>query len=609
MTKRYTLLHLIPLFALFVMPHLLFANGDPVNNGDPTNGTPSNNQPHVVNYGNDSIAMAIALGHCNPITVATVNCATKTIELAAFVRWLFSGQLDPYVAEWSTGEVAHKITVVPPGAWDWDPSGTGCEQNHWENTYDQPGQFFYGNIDIQGEPLCFSGSVDLNVVILNNPLDPDYDFPNYNWNPDNPSGQLTPYTIFEPGTYALTVIDQLGCPFTDQINIPLSPPVVPTITGPTHMCPEGDTAVIQVAQPWVTYQWPNGETTQSTTIFEPGLWEVTVTNTFGCTGTGIIGIQNAEVTPFPISMTAPLICVGDPDTLRVVGGFSQYQWSNNVSGITNIVTQPGTYTVTVTNVYGCTGTGSITVGLKPTPTIAITSTPFCPGDTSTLTVSGGNFPQYLWSNGMLGNPINVVNPGTYTVTVSGASICATNTSLAIVQNPPPTTVIAPPNTLTCTLPQQVLNALGSSSDTNFVLNWSTVGGNFVSGQNTLTPTINASGTYTLLITNTNTGCTSSATVVVNSNQNNPPAPVGNPAILTCSVTDLNIGPVPAPGDPLLVPTWTTTGGNIVSGQNSWNPNVNDPGTYHLLVTNTSNGCTSTASVNINEDVVNPNSLI
>jgi hypothetical protein len=210
---------------------------------------------------------------------------------------------------------------------------------------------------------------------------------------------------------------------------------------------------------------------------------------------------------------------------------------------------------------------------------------------------------------MSGNPINVITPGTYTVTVSGATICPTNTSLAIVQNPPPTTIIAPPGLLTCTLPQLVIDALGSSSDTNFVLNWTTVGGNFVSGQNTLTPTVNAAGSYTLLITNTNTGCTSSASVTVNSNQINPPAPVGNPATLNCTITDLNIGPLPAPNDTLMSPSWTTIGGNIVSGQNSWNPNVNDPGTYILTVTNTSNGCTSTASVNINQDITNPTSLI
>ncbi|MDO8366184.1 MAG: hypothetical protein Q7T20_05250, partial [Saprospiraceae bacterium] len=433
MAKRYTFLRLITLFALFVIPHLLRANGDP--NGNLPKTGPDR----------DSIAQAFALGHCNPVTVAVVNCATKTITLSAFVRFLFSGQLVPYVALWNTGDSSHQIVVVPPGAWDWDPSATGCEQNHWENTYDQPNAFFYGVLDIQGAPLCQNGMINLTVT-------PPDSFPNYNWNPPNPTGELTPYEVFEPGLYQLTATDALGCPFTDQFNVPQSPPVVPTVSGPNFMCPEGDTSTIQVNQNWNSYLWPSGETTKSITIYEPGVYQVTVTNQFGCTGEGLIGIQNGEVGDFPISQTAQNICIGDKDTLRVVGGYSQYQWSNNVSGITNIVTTPGTYTVTVTNIYGCTGTGSVTVGLKPTPTIAVTTTPFCPGGSSTLTVTGGNFPQYLWSSGQTTNPISVSTPGTYTVTVSGATICSTNTTVTVVQLPPPTTVIAQPAQLNCTAP-------------------------------------------------------------------------------------------------------------------------------------------------------------
>ncbi|MFN0174191.1 MAG: hypothetical protein ACKVU0_06050, partial [Saprospiraceae bacterium] len=371
MAKRYTFFRIIPFFALFVIPYLLCANGEP--DGNPTNGNP------------DSLSQALRLGHCNPITVVTPNCSLHTVELAAFVRWTFSGQLVPYVATWNTGEVSHKITVVLPGSWSWDPSATGCETYHWGNTYNQPGTFFDGTLDILGEPFCGDGVIYLTVV----PDDSEYHFVNYNWNPDgNGSGGLSPFEVSEPGLYSLTVVDQLGCTFTDQFNVQPSPPVAPTLSGPPYMCSVGDTATLQVNQAWTTYEWPNGETTQSITIYEPGLYQVTVTNHLGCTGMGIFNVLSGDIDPVQISMTAPLICPGDPDTLRVVGGFSQYLWSNNVFGITNIVTQPGTYTVTVSNIYGCTNTGSITVGLKPTPTLSVSSTPFCPGGSSTLTVSG-----------------------------------------------------------------------------------------------------------------------------------------------------------------------------------------------------------------------------
>lgn len=105
MAERYTFLRLIPLFALFVIPNLLHGSGDPT--GNPPNGG---------QISPDSIANALALGHCNPVTVEVIDCATKTIRLSAYVRFLFSGQLVPYVALWNTGDSAHQITVVPPGA-------------------------------------------------------------------------------------------------------------------------------------------------------------------------------------------------------------------------------------------------------------------------------------------------------------------------------------------------------------------------------------------------------------------------------------------------------------------------------------------------------------
>lgn len=593
MTKRYTPFRLILLLALFVIPYLLRANGDPTN--PPTSGP------------KDPDLSALRVGHCNPITLPVVNCATQQIELSAYVSWTFSGLLEPIVATWNTGQVAHKITITNadlPGQWNWDASGTGCEPNHWNTDYNQPGTFFTGDLVLESfGAICPGESTVIDVE------SGGYDFPNYNWSPPNPTGQLTPYEIFAPGNYSLTVVDQIGCPFTEQINIPLSPTVNPVLSGTPQMCPEGDTGMVQVNQMWNAYMWGNGQTTNSIVITEPGLYEVTVTNNFGCTGVGLFGVLSGEVGAFPISMTAPAICVGQPDTLRVVGGYSSYMWSNNVSGITNIVTQPGTYTVTVTNFIGCTGTGSVTVAPLPTPTIAITTTPFCPGDTSTLTVTGGNFPNYSWSGGQTGNPIIATQPGTYTVTVSGATICATSTNVALVQNPAPTTTIANPAQLNCSLPQTMIDAGGTSSGPQFSYTWTTVGGNFVSGQDSLTPVVNAAGTYTLVTTNTTTGCTSSASVTVTSDMQAPPAPAGNPATLTCAVTNFNIGPALPPADTTLLPVWSTVGGNIVSGQNSWNPNVDAPGTYILTVTNPANNCTSTASVLISEDVAAPNSLI
>ena len=599
MTKRYTFLRLIPFFALLFVPCLSWANGDPTGNlnGDPLFGEPLYGEPITL----DS---AMKLGHCNPIVQVNINCVDKTILLRAFVDFLFSGQRVPIVAQWNTGELSHIIIVTPPGAWSWDPSGTGCEPNHWENEFDALGPFFNGPLVITGPlGICPGESYELDVLNPQGSV-----FQDVNWTPVNSSS--LPLSINGPGTYTLSLTDEFGCPFTDQIVIPASPVVAPALLAPLAMCPENDTAFVQVAQMFNQYLWNTGDTLNPLLITIPGTYNVTVTNQFGCTGTQEITVNSAEVPPLTINLNVPAICPGQTAILTAPIGFISYVWSNGDVGITNIVDTVGTYEVTVTNSYGCTGTGSATLDALPTPNIAIATTPFCPGGNSTLSVTGGNFPQYLWSSGQTTNPINVGTPGTYTVTVSGATLCATSTSVAVVQLPPPTTVIAQPAQLNCALPQTVLNAIGSSAAPNFAIAWTTVGGNFVSGQNTLTPTVNAAGTYTLLITNTLTGCTSSATVGVTSNMQPPPAPAGNPATLTCVVTNLNIGPTPLPTDTTLVPSWSASGGgNIVSGQGTWNPNVNAPGTYTVTVTDPANSCTATGTVTILQNTALPSSVI
>lgn len=115
-----------PFFYLFL--YLVFAISPVLVQGSPR---PFGNPPAVQQGAQDSTKAL--LGHCQPVIVAAYNCAEGTIELSAFVAYLFTGQFEPQVPLWSTGETAHKITVTPPGTWSWDASDTGCEPYHYNN--------------------------------------------------------------------------------------------------------------------------------------------------------------------------------------------------------------------------------------------------------------------------------------------------------------------------------------------------------------------------------------------------------------------------------------------------------------------------------------------
>ena len=546
----------------------------------------------------DSLARK-QLGHLECNVHTDTNCVTHMVTLEAWIDYTFTGVSLPVTVPWSTGQVAHKIFVTPPGTWNWDVTNIGCESNHQNNFITLPGSFFGGPIDIVGP----SAICPFEIVTLTVNTNGYNELSTFEWDPG--ADDLTPYTVDQPGTYSLTVTDAFGCPFTDQVNIPLIPPFVPQIVGPTRICPEVDTAVLVVQGPYSNFMWSSGDVGNPISVTDPGNYEVTATDSHGCTGVGYYGVQSAAVDPFPITVTSPSLCPGQIDTLRVLGGFSHYSWSNNVMGITNIVNVAGTYTVTVTNIYGCTGTASTTVTPILPPNIQISSTPLCPGGTATLTALGGNFPNYKWSSNQTTSAISITQSGTYTVTVSGSGVCATSTNIVVNLAAIPTTTIDTPGILTCSTTQIPLNGSGSSSGNNFPLVWTTLGGNFVSGQNTLTPIVNQTGSYILSITNDSTGCITRDTVIVAQNITPPGANAGPPATLTCANQSLVIGPIPAPTDPNLLPSWSTGNGNISSGNSTWAPVITQQGLYALTVTNTLNNCSSTANVTIGQNVVPP----
>ncbi len=545
----------------------------------------------------DSAAMMPVEGHERCTTHVKVNCTTRTIELTAHVDFLFTGATMEVVAPWSTGQNVHKIIVTPPGSWSWDVTGFGCD--HITTLVDLDGTFFNGQIDVTAPPAICSGqqSVEINVNTQG------YTFDEYNWTPSN--DPLTPITVTQAGTYSLLVRDDFGCPFMDQVTINQYPPFVPQLSTTQFICPENDTAFVNVTQPYVAYEWSTGDTGNPLMITEPGLYEVTVTNTNGCTGNSLVGVQSGGVETVLLSATKPAICPGQLDTLRVLGGFLNIAWSNGATTNNNIVNQAGTYTVTVTNIHGCTKTAEYVIDPLFPPVIQATAPPLCQGFSTTIGVTGGNFPQYAWSPGQSTSSITISTPGTYTVTVSGNNICPATATVTVPIAAPPLTSVLPPGQLTCTNTQLTLDGTGSSSGANFGSTWSTVGGNILSGQNSLQPLINGAGVYTLTILDNTNGCTSSASVTVNQNTQVPVANAGLPATLTCIVSDTMIGPATPPANPNYVPTWTTSNGNIVSGPNTWNPLVNQPGIYVLTVNDTAIGCSAISSVTIDLDIATP----
>ncbi len=262
------------------------------------------------------------------------------------------------------------------------------------------------------------------------------------------------------GTTSVTVTDINGCQQFGSINITEPPTAIEVVASQTVVsCYSENKSVATAAAtggtgPY-TYIWaPGGLTTPTISNLSIGQYTVTATDANGCTVTDIVDVTQWPAYIINIATTPPT-CPGSTDgRMNVVvlaggNGTYTYAWSNMQT--TDILTglQGGiTYTVTVSDSQGCTGTASRLLENPIPMSISITSTEAkCAGSmdgtASVGNVTGGLSPYtYLWdANAMNQTTATATNllAGNYSVVVTDAAGC-TNLANVVVAEPATITV-------------------------------------------------------------------------------------------------------------------------------------------------------------------------
>jgi gliding motility-associated-like protein len=255
----------------------------------------------------------------------------------------------------------------------------------------------------------------------------------YQWSTGETNSFITPPT---PGTYILTVTDASGCQGINSVTVQSLPDPFPAISGNLEICP-GQSTTLSTTPNYVSYNWSTGSTNLSTNVSTPGPVLLTVTDVNGCQGTNTIDVLEGQPPQVNIS-GATTICSSNPLQLSATPGYVNYLWSTGSNNSDIFVNAPGTYILTVTNQAGCETVVQHTITPVPAPDPIIDGNlSICNGSSTLLSVTGGLYDQYLWSDGSTGPTTEVLSPGLVSVTVTDAAGCEGSTSVTVTNSPAP----------------------------------------------------------------------------------------------------------------------------------------------------------------------------
>jgi hypothetical protein len=346
---------------------------------------------------------------------------------------------------WSTGETTRTITVRDPGDYRVtvsDAGGCGGTSKPMAVTLNaKPAPVISAP---GGTTMCEGESVM---------LDAGAGYSRYLW---TNGARTRTILVRAPGSYAVVVTDSNGCSnASPEVTVEATAKPRPEIVGPALVCRGSTIGYRTRGTAGNSYAW---KVSGGTIIAGDGTPEVVVrwgsggggtldlTETVGRLGcSGVAATKAVDVgdrlEPAIIAESSPAFCKGGSATLDAGAGFAGYLWSTGERTRTIVATREGSYTVTVTDANGCTGT-SPELAVREKPALVPVVWPrdgveLCEGESARLDAPAG-YISYEWSSGERTRSITVSRSGEYSVRVVDTSGCSgTSQKVAVIVHPTP----------------------------------------------------------------------------------------------------------------------------------------------------------------------------
>ena len=372
-----------------------------------------------------------------------------------------SGSISPYTYAWSNGATTSTTSVSPTVATTYTLTVTdskGCVDTSQVTVVIN--SLPTASIQNNNGPICRGQTATFNVTgttgaVLTYKINSGAD---QTLNLTGTTQTIQVANATESQTLTLVSVSTTGTSgCTNNLNlsstVALNPVLVANAGSNKFTCPLIGTELNASASggtaPY-TYAWDNfgnyvnnahiGVVLENTTTYT-----LTVTDSKGCKASSqvIVNVYPALITSAGANQT---ICRGQNVTLTgtAIGGTGIHTYAWNGGATTNSVTVnpivSTTYTLTVTDLYGCTGTSSVSVTVNPKPIVQLKATDTLRCDQPEVALSpitAAEDLQLKWKNGQgtvltTTRQIQVGSAGTYVLEVTDALGCKNSDTTQVI---------------------------------------------------------------------------------------------------------------------------------------------------------------------------------
>jgi gliding motility-associated-like protein len=377
-----------------------------------------------------------------PVVTATPTDVTCNGAGNGIITLDVTGGQAPYTYQWSNMETTQNVENLVPGMYSvLVTDANGCQGSAQAGITEPDVLTVESSVSQVTCNGLDNGSITLEAFGGVAPY-------NYNWAHGAASATITDLA---PGSYSAVVSDANGCEvnYTTTITEPDTLNVLHIVSNAVCEAPNGSVALIVSGgtAPYI-YSWSDGTSGMNLINATAGEYNVIVADANGCIYELTVEV-GADSNIDASILSTDVTCNGRNNgsaivTIKDGNPPVTYQWSHgpttaDVDGLAG-----GTYTVLVTDTYGCTIELEVTINEPDVLEVVLSSsdlgggynvTPYGASNGNIFTdVFGGTAPyDFIWSNGSTDQNQFGLTANDYTVLVIDANGCPANASITLTQ--------------------------------------------------------------------------------------------------------------------------------------------------------------------------------